>query len=108
LNPNPGYRQRPQNPDGRAFAAVVVSRGLGSVQGVVKRLDMEGRADRAAPRRVRVQARQIYSFAKAAHLGWYPEGREIAMKGLDYLLAKAKSPMAGRALFTCSIRTGPH
>jgi len=53
---------------------------------------MEGRADRAAPRRVRVQARQIYSFAKAAHLGWYPEGREIAMKGLDYLLAKAKSP----------------
>src|SRR3977135_3161503 len=25
-------------------------------------------------------------------MGWYPEGREIAMKGLDYLLAKAKSP----------------
>jgi mannose-6-phosphate isomerase len=60
--------------------------------GFVERLDIEGRADRAAPRRVRVQARQIYCFAKAAQMGWYPEGREIAMKGLDYLLAKAKSP----------------
>src|SRR5713101_3533567 len=60
--------------------------------GFVERLDIEGRADRAAPRRVRVQARQIYCFAKAAQMGWYPEGREIAIKGLDYLLAKAKSP----------------
>jgi mannose-6-phosphate isomerase len=60
--------------------------------GFIERLDIEGRADRAAPRRVRVQARQIYSFAKAAQMGWYPEGREIAIKGLDYLLAKAKSP----------------
>jgi mannose/cellobiose epimerase-like protein (N-acyl-D-glucosamine 2-epimerase family) len=60
--------------------------------GFIERLDIEGRADRAEPRRVRVQARQIYSFAKAAQMGWYPEGREIAMRGLDYLLAKAKSP----------------
>jgi mannose-6-phosphate isomerase len=60
--------------------------------GFVEKLDIEGRADRAAPRRVRVQARQIYCFAKAADLGWYPQGREIAMKGLEYLVAKAKSP----------------
>jgi mannose-6-phosphate isomerase len=60
--------------------------------GFVERLDIEGRADYVAPRRVRVQARQIYSFAKAAQMGWYPEGREIAMKGLDYLLAKARAP----------------
>jgi mannose/cellobiose epimerase-like protein (N-acyl-D-glucosamine 2-epimerase family) len=60
--------------------------------GFVEKLDIEGRADLAAPRRVRVQARQIYCFAKAADLGWYPQGREIAMKGLEYLLAKAKSP----------------
>jgi mannose/cellobiose epimerase-like protein (N-acyl-D-glucosamine 2-epimerase family) len=60
--------------------------------GFVEKLDIEGRADRAAPRRVRLQARQIYCFAKAADLGWYPQGREIAMKGLEYLLAKAKSP----------------
>ena len=66
--------------------------------GFVERLDIGGSADRAAPRRVRVQARQIYCFAKAAELGWYPKGREIAMKGLDYLLAKAKSP-DGRAGF---------
>jgi mannose/cellobiose epimerase-like protein (N-acyl-D-glucosamine 2-epimerase family) len=60
--------------------------------GFVERLDSEGKADRSAHRRVRVQARQIYCFATAADLGWYPEGREIAMKGLEYLLAKAKSP----------------
>jgi mannose/cellobiose epimerase-like protein (N-acyl-D-glucosamine 2-epimerase family) len=60
--------------------------------GFVEKLDIEGRADRAAPRRVRVQARQIYCFAKAAQLGWYPQGRDIAMKGLDYLLTKARSP----------------
>ena len=60
--------------------------------GFIERLDIEGRADRFTPRRVRVQARQIYCFAKAAQLGWYPQGREIATKGLEYLLAKAKSP----------------
>jgi mannose/cellobiose epimerase-like protein (N-acyl-D-glucosamine 2-epimerase family) len=60
--------------------------------GFVERLDIEGRADDLAPRRVRVQARQIYCFAKAAEIGWYPQGRELAIKGLDYLLAKARSP----------------
>jgi mannose-6-phosphate isomerase len=69
-----------------------------STGGFVERLDQEGRADRLAPRRVRVQARQIYCFAKAAQMGWFPDGREIALKGLDYLLAKAKSP-DGRAGF---------
>jgi mannose/cellobiose epimerase-like protein (N-acyl-D-glucosamine 2-epimerase family) len=60
--------------------------------GFVDRLDQEGRADRHAPRRVFVQARQIYCFAKVAHMGWYPEGREIALRGLDHLLASAKAP----------------
>ena len=60
--------------------------------GFIDRLDQDGRADREAPRRVLVQARQIYCFAKAAQMGWYPEGREIALKGLDYLLSKAKAP----------------
>jgi mannose/cellobiose epimerase-like protein (N-acyl-D-glucosamine 2-epimerase family) len=41
--------------------------------GFVDRLDQEGRADRLAPRRVFVQARQIYCFAKAAQMGWYSE-----------------------------------
>jgi mannose/cellobiose epimerase-like protein (N-acyl-D-glucosamine 2-epimerase family) len=60
--------------------------------GFVDRLDQEGRADPLAPRRVFVQARQIYCFAKAAQMGWYPDGREIALKGLDHLLTKAKAP----------------
>lgn len=60
--------------------------------GFVDRLREDGRADRLAPRRVFVQARQIYCFAKAAQLGWYPAGRSIALKGLEYFLAKAKSP----------------
>lgn len=60
--------------------------------GFVERLHSTGRADYVAPRRVRVQARQIYCFAKAAQIGWYREGQEAAMKGLEYLLAKARSP----------------
>src|ERR1700755_291272 len=60
--------------------------------GFIDRLSIDGRADRLAPRRVFVQARQIYCFAKAAEIGWYPEGREIALKGLEHLLVKAKSP----------------
>jgi len=63
-----------------------------STGGFIDRLDVEGRADREAPRRVMVQARQIYCYAKAAQMGWYPEGRAIALKGLEHLLAKAKAP----------------
>src|SRR5947209_13580701 len=44
--------------------------------GFIERLDIQGRADRKGPRRVRVQARQIYCFAKAAQMGWYPRGQE--------------------------------
>ena len=60
--------------------------------GFVDRLDPDGRADIAAPRRVFVQARQIYCYAKAAQMGWYPDGHAIALKGLEHLLAKAKAP----------------
>jgi mannose-6-phosphate isomerase len=60
--------------------------------GFVDRLDQDGCADRQASRRVFVQARQIYCFAKAAQMGWYPDGRAIALKGLEYILAKAKAP----------------
>ena len=67
--------------------------GWDSVRGgFVERLNAAGNADELAPRRVRVQARQIYCFAKAAQLGWYPQGREVSIRGLEYLLAKAKSP----------------
>jgi len=60
--------------------------------GFIDRLHRDGAADAAAPRRVFVQARQIYCYAKAAQMGWYPEGRAIALKGLEHLLSKAKAP----------------
>ena len=64
----------------------------GKTGGFVDRLDADGRADRLAPRRTMVQARQIYCFAKAAQMGWYADGKTIALKGLDHLLCKAKAP----------------
>jgi mannose/cellobiose epimerase-like protein (N-acyl-D-glucosamine 2-epimerase family) len=60
--------------------------------GFVERLDQDGRADRAAPRRVRVQARQIYCFAKAAQIGWYPKGREIALRGAGTSVGESEKP----------------
>jgi mannose-6-phosphate isomerase len=60
--------------------------------GFIERLHRDGTADAAAPRRVLVQARQIYCYAKAAQMGWYPEGRAIALKGLEHLLSRAKAP----------------
>lgn len=60
--------------------------------GFVDRLHCDGTADDKAPRRLLVQARQIYCFAKAAQLGWYPAGRDLALNGFEYMLAKAKSP----------------
>ena len=63
--------------------------------GFVEKLDTEGRADRAAPRRVRVQARQIYCFAKAADLGWYPQGRWQAFRCSSPLIFCAPRPLSG-------------
>ena len=60
--------------------------------GFVDRLHPDGTADTAAPRRVFVQARQIYCYAKAAQMGWCSDGRTIALRGLEHLLAKAKAP----------------
>ena len=40
------------------------------------------------PRRARVQVRQIYSFARAASLGWRPtEARRLVTEGLAYFLS---------------------
>jgi hypothetical protein len=68
----------------------VVKRRLGSGQRWLYRSARSGWP--RGPRRVMVQARQIYCFAKAAQIGWYPQGHAIALKGLEYLLAKAKRP----------------
>lgn len=59
--------------------------------GFVERLGTDGLPELERSRRVRVQARQIYCFAKAAQMGWRPDAKAIALKGLDYLLAKARA-----------------
>jgi mannose/cellobiose epimerase-like protein (N-acyl-D-glucosamine 2-epimerase family) len=60
--------------------------------GFIERLNPDGSPDTAADRRVRVQARQIYCYAKAAQFDWYPGAKELALKALDLLIARASSP----------------
>lgn len=69
---------------------VWASRGFDAKRGrFVERLDLNGDA-LILPHRAMVQARQIYVFAHASALGWFPEGAmlaETAMKSLrrDYI-----------------------
>jgi mannose/cellobiose epimerase-like protein (N-acyl-D-glucosamine 2-epimerase family) len=60
--------------------------------GFYEKLSPEGIPIQNAIRRLRVQARQIYVFAHAAHLGWYKDGLQVAMRGFDYLMDKGHSP----------------
>ena len=60
--------------------------------GFIERLNLDGSPDAAAHKRVRVQARQIYCYAKAAQFGWYPGAKELALKALDLLITRASSP----------------
>ncbi|MEO1251685.1 MAG: AGE family epimerase/isomerase [Pseudomonadota bacterium] len=52
------------------------------VGGFFECLDLEGAPVRG-PRRVRVQARQVYTFSSVASLGWLPQGEEIAARGFQ-------------------------
>jgi len=63
--------------------------------GFIERLAADGSPQTEIPRRVLVQARQIYCYAKAAQFGWYPRARELALEGLEYLLGKARSADGG-------------
>lgn len=67
-----------------------------SVHVFYERLLPDGSSDRKADIRVRVQARQIFVFAMAHHLGWYPEGRSIAEKTMAFVDAYAVHPTAGQ------------
>ena len=49
-------------------------------------LDLDG-SPVAAPRRARVQARQVYVYATAGAMGWAGAWREAIDHGLDYFLA---------------------
>mgnify|MGYP000227020108 FL=1 len=57
-------------------------------------LDFNGAPAGDGVRRVRVQARQIYTFSMAALAGWAPEGERLAALGFDDFLDKA-CPEAG-------------
>lgn len=56
--------------------------------GVHERLRWDGTPDLGVPKRVRVQARQIYCYAHAADLGWF-DGLGLAGGLLDWLMVKA-------------------
>ena len=58
--------------------------------------DVGGEPRRDADRRVRVQARQIYTFARAHLRGWC-EGLDAAKSGWDYLQKHARHPDGGYA-----------
>lgn len=56
-----------------------------------ERLHLDGTPDRDAPRRVRVQARQIYVYSHAALLGWYPDGLNLALRAYEFMLERCRS-----------------
>lgn len=54
----------------------------------VEQLNLDGSADLQAERRIRVQARQIYSFSKGAERDWVSTqaARQIVEKGVEFLM----------------------
>src|SRR5205085_617245 len=54
-------------------------------------LDLEGRAV-FAPRRARVQTRQVYVYATAGRMGWAGPWRAAAAHGLDFFLDRYRRP----------------
>lgn len=54
-----------------------------------ERMNLDGSPDRQSPLRVRVQFRQIYALAHAAHIGWYPDGAAVALAAWKRLLPAA-------------------
>ncbi|MEM6534529.1 MAG: AGE family epimerase/isomerase [Pseudomonadota bacterium] len=65
--------------------------------GFVEQLTLDGRPDIDAPRRVRVQARQIYSFARAADLGWGDASGalDLVEQGLAFFRQTLRHPEGG-------------
>ncbi len=51
--------------------------------------------DRLAIQRTRVQARQIYVYAHAQHLGWFAEGGALALAAFDRLVDTAREAGKG-------------
>lgn len=53
--------------------------------GFYEDLTLGGTPNKDAIRRIRVQARQIFVYANAAHLAWYPQGKNIAVKTFNFM-----------------------
>ena len=70
-----------------------------------ERLDRAG-APLAVPHRSMVQARQIYVFSHAHHLGWFPEGGQLAERAMASLRRDFAEVSAGQASFAFSIDAG--
>lgn len=63
------------------------TKGVDASRGTfIERLSFEGEALADVPRRTMVQARQIYVFAHAALLGFYPSGRDLALDAARHLI----------------------
>ena len=60
--------------------------------GFQERLNPDGSPDLTAPRRLRVQARQIYVYAHAAVLGWFPEARRFMLDGVAFMVTHYRAP----------------
>ncbi len=65
--------------------------------GFVEQLSLDGEPDLEATRRVRVQARQVFSFAKAIEMGWpgADKARALVDRGVDYLNTRLRHPDGG-------------
>ena len=59
--------------------------------GFHERLNPDGSPDLSANRRLRVQARQVYVFAQAADLGWFPGARNLAIDGAAYMIERYRA-----------------
>lgn len=62
------------------------SAGVDETGSFHERLGFDGAPDRVAPRRLRVQARQLYVFSEAAVRGWWTPARQVADAGFEAFL----------------------
>jgi mannose/cellobiose epimerase-like protein (N-acyl-D-glucosamine 2-epimerase family) len=54
--------------------------------GFHERLDLRGEPVLTVPKRLMVQGRQLFVYCGAALLGWYPDGRRLADRCVEYML----------------------